>query len=148
MSMQWDEVTHLNGGLYLLQGNFSSYLNHSSFYPPLYDIFTAGFFAVGGISLFTSRLVSVVFSLLTLYAVFEFGCRTYGAKTGLLASFFLGIMPGYFWLSRTAMIEPMMIFFFTASGLLFFSWLRTENTKFLILSGLTLGWASSRSIKR
>ena len=52
----------------------------------MYDIFTAGFFAVGGVSVFMGRLVSVVFSLLSVYAVFEFAYRIYGAKTGLLAS--------------------------------------------------------------
>jgi hypothetical protein len=139
MSVQWDEVTHLNGGMYLLHGDFQSYFNNNAFYPPLYDIFTAGFFGVAGISVFTSRLVTVVFSLLTLYAVFEFGYRTYGAKVGLAASIFLGIMPGYFWLSRMAMIETMLIFFFTVSVLLFFSWLRTDKFKYLLLSGLALG---------
>ncbi len=139
MSIQWDEVTHLNGGALLLQGNFQGYFNNNAFYPPMYDIFTAGFFGVGGISLFTSRLVSVAFSLLTLWAVFEFGYRAYGAKVGLVASLFLGVMPGYFWLSRMAMIETSLIFFFTVSALFFFSWLRTEKTWFLALSGLALG---------
>jgi len=139
MSIQWDEVSHLNGGLYLLQGSFQRYFNNNAFYPPLFDIFTAGFFGLGGASLFMNRLVSVVFSLLTLGMVFEFGYRTYGAKTGFLASLFLGVMPGYFWLSRMAMIEPMLIFFFTLSAFSFYGWLRTEKTKWLLLSGLAVG---------
>ena len=137
MSPQWDEVTNLNGGLFLLRGNFQQYLSWNSFYPPMYDIFTAGFFAVGGVSVFMGRLVSVVFSLLSVYAVFEFAYRIYGAKTGLLASIMLAVMPGYVWLSRVAMIEPMLVFFFTVSTLFFFLWLKEHKNKFLALTIVT-----------
>ncbi len=139
MSVQWDEVTHLLGGSFILRGDFQSYFNNNAFYPPLFDVLSAASFAVAGISVFADRLVTVVFSLLTLYAVFEFSYRTYGPKVALLGSIFLGIMPGYFWLSRMAMIETMLIFFFTVSALLFYSWLRTEKLSFLVLSGVALG---------
>jgi hypothetical protein len=138
-AIQWDEVTHLNGGMLLLRGNFQEYFRFNAFYPPMYDIVTAGFFSVAGISVFAGRFVAVVFSILSLFAVFEFTYRNYGPKTALLASAFLGLMPGYFWLSRMAMIETMLVFFFTISTLFFFSWLRNHQDKFLILSGLTLG---------
>jgi 4-amino-4-deoxy-L-arabinose transferase-like glycosyltransferase len=137
MSPQWDEVTNLNGGLMLLRGNFQQYLSWNSFYPPMYDLFTAGFFAVGGVSVFMGRFVSVVFSLLSVYAVFEFTYRIYGAKTGLLASILLAVMPGYVWLSRMAMIEPMLVFFFTVSTLFFFLWLKEHKNKFLALTIVT-----------
>jgi 4-amino-4-deoxy-L-arabinose transferase-like glycosyltransferase len=74
-----------------------------------------------------------------LFAVFEFVSKLYGAKTGFLSSFFLGIMPGYFWLSHVAMIETMLIFFFTASSLFFFIWLKTDRIRYMLLSGLILG---------
>jgi 4-amino-4-deoxy-L-arabinose transferase-like glycosyltransferase len=139
MSIQWDEVTHLNGGLLLLRGRFQEYFEFNAFYPPMFDTITAGFFKIAGVSVFTGRLVSVTFSLLSLWAVFEFAYRTYGAKTALLSSVLLGIMPGFVWLSRVAMIETMLVFFFTVSMLFFFSWLRTHQNKFLVLSGLALG---------
>lgn len=138
-SIMWDEVTHLTGGMYLLRGDFSSYFAFNAFYPPMFDLVTAGFFGIGGITVFAGRLVSVVFSLLSLYAVFEFTYRMYEPKIALLASVFLGLMPGFVWLSRMAMIETMLIFFFTVSALFFFAWLQNEKNKFLILSGLTLG---------
>jgi len=139
MSIQWDEVTHLNGGALLLRGNTQTYFSLSAFYPPMYDLVTAGFFSVGGISVFTGRFVSVVFSLLSVYAVFEFARRIYGVKTAVGASVLLAVMPGYVWLSRVAMIETMLVFFFTVSAMFFFLWLRENKTKFLLLSGLTLG---------
>ena len=103
----------------------------------MYDIFTAGFFAAGGVSLFMGRFVSVVFSLLSVYAVFEFAYRIYGAKTGLLASILLAVMPGYVWLSRMAMIETTLVFFFTVSTLFFFLWLKEHKNKFLALTIVT-----------
>jgi 4-amino-4-deoxy-L-arabinose transferase-like glycosyltransferase len=140
MGIQWDEVTHLNGGALLLRGDTATYFSFNAFYPPMYDLVTMAFFSVGGVSVFTGRFVSVAFSLLTVYAVFEFGTRLYGAKTALVASVFLAVMPGYLWLSRMAMIETMLVFFFSVSAMLFFLWLKDHKTKFLLLSGLMLGF--------
>ncbi len=137
MSIQWDEVSNLDGGLLLLHGNFQQYLSWNSFYPPLYDIFTAVFFAAGGVSVFMGRFVSVVFSLLSVYAVFEFTYRMYGAKTALLASILLAVMPGYIWLSRMSLIETTLLFFFMVSTLSFFFWLKEHKNKFLALSIVT-----------
>jgi 4-amino-4-deoxy-L-arabinose transferase-like glycosyltransferase len=137
MSIQWDEVANLSGGLLLLRGNFQQYLSLNTFYPPLYALFTAGSFAVGGVGVFMGRLVSVVFSLLSLYVVFEFTYRMYGAKTALLASILLAVMPGYIWLSRVAMIETTLLFFFLLSTLSFFFWLKEHKNRFLALSLVT-----------
>ncbi len=139
MSIQWDEVTHLNGGALLLRGDFQTYFSFNAFYPPMYDLVTMTFFSVGGVSVFTGRFVSVAFSLFSVYTVFEFGYRIYGARTALLASILLAVMPGYLWLSRMAMIETMLVFFFTVSALFFFLWLHENKTKFLIFSGVALG---------
>jgi 4-amino-4-deoxy-L-arabinose transferase-like glycosyltransferase len=134
--LQWDEVVHLNDGALLLRGAHEQ-LNY--FYPPLFDGVTMVFFKVLGVSVLSGRLVSVTFSLLSLWVVFELAYRMYDGKTALTASILLGIFPGYFWLSRVAMIETMLVFFFTASMLFFFSWLRKPQNKMLVLSGLALG---------
>jgi len=134
MSIQWDEVANLNGGLLLLRGNFHQYLSLNTFYPPMYDVFTSSFFAVGGVSVFTGRCVSIVFSLLSVFAVFEFTYRMYGPKTALLASLMLAVIPGYIWLSRVAMIETTLMFFFTVSAMSFFLWLKEHKNSFLALT--------------
>ena len=134
--IQWDEIAHLNNGSLMLLGDYHE-LNY--FYPPLYDFATAGFFKVLGVTVFAGRLVSVTFSLLSLWVVFELAYRIYDGKTALAASILLGMFPGYFWLSRMAMIETMLVFFFTVSMLFFFSWLRNFQNKMLVLSGLALG---------
>jgi len=139
MSLQWDEMPHLNGALMLARGQTKDYLTTYGYYPPFYDIVTTGFYQLFGISAASGRLVAVTFSLLSIWVIFEFANRAYGPKIALLSSVVLGIMPGFFWLSRVAMLETMLIFFFSVTMLFFLSWIKTNGNKALILSCLFLG---------
>jgi 4-amino-4-deoxy-L-arabinose transferase-like glycosyltransferase len=109
------------------------------YYPPLYDIITTGYFKIFGVSAASGRLVAVTFSLLSIWIVFEFANRTYGPKIALVSSIMLGSMPGFFWISRVAMLETLLIFFFSLAMFFFFSWMRFSQNKALILCGLALG---------
>ena len=139
MTLQWDETNHLNGGLLLLHGHFRHYVESSMFYPPLDDLILAGYFSIGGATLVTGRLVSLTFAILSVALVFEFTYRTFGPKTALVSSILLATMPGFVWLSRLAMLETMLIFFFSASMFLFFTWLQRHENKHIVLSGIALG---------
>jgi 4-amino-4-deoxy-L-arabinose transferase-like glycosyltransferase len=137
--MNWDEVGHLNRALEL-QGAFYNNFIRDSFYPPLFAIFTKVSFDLFGASLFSARLVSAIFSVLTLWIVFELAYTMYGKKAALLSAFLLAVMPGYFWLSRLALLEVMLVFFFMLSLFLFFRWQNTRKNWLLVLSGLGLGF--------
>jgi 4-amino-4-deoxy-L-arabinose transferase-like glycosyltransferase len=137
-TMRWDEVVHYYGGLQLVRGNFLEYFASNTFYPPMFDLWVSAFFDLFGTSLFAGRLVSIAFSLLTVWVLFEMTNRLYGAKVALLSAFFFGIMPGVFWISRTAYVEVMLEFFFVVSLLFFFSWLRTNCERDLAVSTLAL----------
>jgi 4-amino-4-deoxy-L-arabinose transferase-like glycosyltransferase len=139
--IQWDEVTHLNGGSFLYWGNYDKFVLNA-FYPPLFDVTTFVSFTVLGVNLFAARLVAVVFSILSLWAVFELAYRMYGGKAALFSVALLGIMPGYFWLSQMALLETMLVFFTTISLLFFYRWLTTRQDKMLVLSGLSVGLGS------
>jgi hypothetical protein len=139
MGIQWDEITHLNGGSLLLRGEYQEYFASYAFYPPIFDLTTAVFFGIIGISVFTARFVSVVFAILSLIIVFKIANKMYGQKIALISAIIFGIMPGFVWLSRVAMIETMLVFFFTTSMFFFFNWMQRNKNKDLILSGLTLG---------
>jgi predicted membrane-bound mannosyltransferase len=138
LPMQWDEVNHLNGALYLNSGLFSKFISNA-FYPPLFDTLTALFFKAFGISLLSARLVPALFSILSLWAVFELAHSMYGGKTALLSAILLGIMPGFFWLSRMSLLETMLLFFVTVALLFFFRWLQNKQDKYLVLAGLAVG---------
>jgi 4-amino-4-deoxy-L-arabinose transferase-like glycosyltransferase len=139
MSIQWDEAPHLYGGLLLTRGHLQEYISTYGYYPPLYDLLTTGFFGIFGATAASGRLVAVTFSLLTVWLVFEFANRAYGPKTALISSIMLGIMPGFFWVSRVAMLETILMSFFSLSLFFFLSWIRFHKNKTLILCGLTLG---------
>ena len=137
--MYWDEVNHLNGAMELKNGLFSNFVS-DSFYPPLYSAFTTVSFDLFGASLFSARLVSAVFSILSLWVVFELSYTLYGKKAALISAVLLAIMPGFFWLSRLALLEVMLVFFFTLSLLFFYRWLNGRKNWLLVLSGLALGF--------
>jgi 4-amino-4-deoxy-L-arabinose transferase-like glycosyltransferase len=139
MSIQWDEAPHLYSGLLLSRGQPQEYITTYGYYPPLYDLLTTGYFMVFGVSAVSGRLVAVTFSLLTVWLVFEFANCTYGPKNALVASIILGTMPGFFWLSRVAMLETMLMFFFSLSLFFFLSWMRFSQNKTLILCGVAVG---------
>jgi hypothetical protein len=84
-------------------------------------------------------LTAVMFSLLSIWITFEYAKRTYNPKTAVMSAVLLGIMPGFFWLSRITMLETMLIFFFTLTLLAFFTWLSKNTNKMVTLSGLALG---------
>ncbi|MCW4016048.1 MAG: glycosyltransferase family 39 protein [Candidatus Bathyarchaeota archaeon] len=135
----WDETPHLNGGLLLSQGQIQEYLQADVFYPPAFDLVTSLFFQTFGTSVLSARLVAVIFSILSVWAVFELAYKMYEPRTAMVASILLASMPGFVWLSRMALLETMLMFFFLASLALFFSWMHTNSNKTLFLCGLTLG---------
>jgi 4-amino-4-deoxy-L-arabinose transferase-like glycosyltransferase len=136
--IRWDETQHLVGGLLLSRGHVQVYMQFS-YYPPLFDLTTALTFNVMGPSVFSARLVALTFGILSVWAVFEYAYQLYGPKNALLSSILLASMPGFIVLCRMALIETMLIFFFSITLLLFYSWMRTGNEKLLLLSGVTLG---------
>ena len=139
MSIQWDEIPHLYGGLLLSRGQTQAYMLTYGYYPPLYDLVTTGFFQILGASVASGRLTAVLFSQLSIWITFEFAKSTYGPKIALASAIMLGVMPGFFWLSRITMLETTLIFFFTLTLFFFFTWLSKHKDKALYMSCLALG---------
>lgn len=137
--IRWDETPHLYGGLLQSRGQLTEYLKESAFYPPLFDIITSFYFNTIGLSVFSARLVAVTFGLLSIWITFEYGYKLYGPRNALISAILLASMPGFVVLCRMALIETVLMFFFSVSLLLFFSWMKTKNDKLLILTGITLG---------
>lgn len=139
MVIQWDEMSHLRGGQLLAQGRFPEYISTYGYYPPFYDLVTSGYFSLFGVSAEVGRLAAVTYALLSVWLVFELANRTYGPKVALISSVLLAAMPGFFWASKFALLESMLVFFFSLTLFFFLSWVRVDKNKALILTGLTLG---------
>ncbi len=139
MSPQWDEMPHLFGALLLSRGQSHLYLTTYGYYPPLFDLISTGYMQTIGITTVAGRLVSATFAVLAIWAVFELGTKMYGHKNALIASVLLAITPGFLWVSRVTMLETILIFFFTALMLVFYSWITKNNYKALVFSGVIFG---------
>jgi 4-amino-4-deoxy-L-arabinose transferase-like glycosyltransferase len=136
--IQWDEVIHLNSGNFLYWGLYDKFILNA-FYPPLLDVLEFISFETLGVSLFAARLVPVLFSALALWVVYELASSMYGGKVGLLSAVFLAVMPGYFWVSQSAMPESLLVFLVVASLLFFYRWLTTRKDRMLVFTGVALG---------
>jgi asparagine N-glycosylation enzyme membrane subunit Stt3 len=137
MPIQWDEAAHLDNGFFLKLGMYKKF-SGNLFYPPLYDFLTFLFYDLFGVSVVSARIIDALFSVLTLWVVFEFTSKVYDGKTALLGSIFLSLMPGYFEASHIAMLDIMATFFFVLSIFLFYLWLQTHKDRMLIFAGLTV----------
>jgi len=141
LSIVWDETLHLDGGLLIYHGNLGEYFMFSR-YPPLIDLFIAGYFGVLGTNVFAARLVSVTFALLTIVAVFALAKKVYGRKVACISCVILASMPGFIWLSRVSLLEMPLEFFFVMSLLLFLYWLHNGKNSTILLCGLLFGVAT------
>ena len=139
-SILWDETPHLYGSLLLSQGRVGEYLG-VTFYPPLFDALTAGFFGVFGASLWLGRFVSVIFALLTIVALFKLADRAYGRRVAFISCIFMAVMPAFIWVARLSILETALEFFLVLCFWLFLEWLYRGNQKIALLAGLALGCA-------
>ncbi len=136
--LQWDEVNHFNGAILLGRGQIWQYAAINSFYPPLYNLVTAAYFALAGASVLTGRLVTVTFSVLSIFIIYKIAKEMYGEKTAVVSAVLFGVMPGIVWLSGLALIEMMLLFVFCVSMLFFFRWLQTDRKLDLTFSLVAL----------
>jgi 4-amino-4-deoxy-L-arabinose transferase-like glycosyltransferase len=87
-----------------------------------------------GLNAFTVRLPAVIFSVLTVYAIYLLARKYINSKSSLLASFLLAVSPWHVHLSR-GYFEATISLFFMVSGVYFFVKSRLK-TGWLILSML------------
>ena len=69
---------------------------------PLYIYSMIPFFAVFGFSIWSARLVSVVFGILCIPVIYYIGCRLFDRRVGLMAALLLALNPWHLHLSRWA----------------------------------------------
>lgn len=91
--------------------------------------------------LFYDRMLSVFLTSFAAVIVFLIGARYITLFTGITAGIIFSMLPIPLGHSQLAMLEPLGIFFFTASMFTFFLFLEKPNKKRLTLAGIALGFA-------
>lgn len=86
----------------------------------------------------TSRVVSALFSIGTLFSLFFLTKSYYGKKAGYLAAFFFAVIPYSIFYSRVVLPEPMMVFLSTLSITAFRFYLVRNSNKLYLVSLFSL----------
>ncbi len=111
--------------------------------PPLYMWLTAATFAFFGVTEFTARIWSVLFSLGSILVTFFIGRILYDEETAELAGIVLGSSLLFIVLGRTAFVDGALTFFIALSILLFLIGYKQENKKYcLMLSAASMALAT------
>lgn len=96
---------------------------------PLYWILLHYWIKIFGISEFSLRFPSLVFSFLSVIFVFLLGKELFNKKVGIVASIFIGLSPFHLWYAQEARDYSMVLFFGLLSSWLFYKALREDNNK-------------------
>ena len=108
-------------------------------HPPLVFLLQHFFMRIFGPSAFAARLPSALAGFFTIFLIYLIGPSLYSKRVGLLSAFILTVSNYLIWISRTALLEGVMIFFIALSIYFFIkAW---SNTKYLFLWGIALGLA-------
>ena len=93
----------------------------------LFQYVLAAYYFVFGVSDVGARLVSAMFSIVTVVATFELARTLYGRRVAFLAALLLAVSSYSVALGRLALLDSMMTFFFVLTVLCLAKWWRTKN---------------------
>lgn len=96
--------------------------------PPVYQTIVAAIYKVWGVKEPLARLVSVLFSLGTMILVYLLLKHFLNGWVGLLAAFFLAVLPYNIFYSRVILPEPMAVFVSTGMLYFFALWLEKDES--------------------
>ena len=96
---------------------------------PLLHWILALFYKVFGVHEVLGRLVSIAFSLGTIWAVFALGARLYGVAVGRAAAFLMAFSPSAVFFGRILISDTPMVFFSVVAVLAWVVYLETGTTR-------------------
>lgn len=103
---------------------------------PIYNIITYYFYLVFGVSSSYMRLVSAIFSALTIPVLFLLVRKYSNQRVAFMASFVFAFLPYNIYYGRVTMPDPMHIFCSVLALYLVTKWIEKENIFLAILAGI------------
>lgn len=132
-----DEVTYSLSGMEYLEGNFARNREH-----PFLGKYLIGLsLRLFGKSDFSARLPCATFGFLAGVVLFLFVKDLTNSRCGLLALTLWSTSPIILWVSRRAILDAFLIFFFTLSLYMFWRFFEGEKARDALLGGMSLGLA-------
>ncbi len=159
LPLTWDEGSHTLGAAFLadlardtaahlpeslspawLQAYSTVYLDHHPLllsaafqYPLGHQLITAFLFLVLGPTVFTAKLLAVLFLIGCLYYTYKLGTLLFDRLTGLTAALLLALTPYVMVIGTRALVDFPVAFFVTAAFYHFLKTLRTTRTPVRVL---------------
>ena len=106
----------------------------------LYQYVLSFIYFVFGVSDVSARVLSALFSTLTVLITFELGRTWYGRRVGLIAALLLAVSSYSVALGRLALLDATVTFFFALAVLCIAKWVKTPNQAWLF------GFAAASSL--
>jgi hypothetical protein len=94
-----------------------------------------------GVSDFTTRLLPVIFSVITIVVIYFLGRELFDKWSGTVAAFLLAINGYAISLGRLALLDSTMTFFFILAMFWLVKWMKTVESKWIYLLASTTGLA-------
>jgi len=109
------------------------------YYPPLFGILSAFLFFIFGVNLLVTRLISMIFSILSLTCLYYLGKEFYNKKVAIFSIIILAFAPYFFIYSQLAMLDISLLFFILLSILLFYKAAEKNKRKYFYYLGVVMG---------
>ena len=106
--------------------------------PPLYEIILHFWTSLFGISEFSVRIPSVLFSSLTVYFIYLITRRYFGVKTGVLAAVLFSLSNYQLYFAHEARVYPLFMLLTVISMTLFLKLLRYKDSRALVYAFITI----------
>lgn len=118
-------------------GNFSAGLAED--YPPLYSLFIAAAYSITNDWVIAGRLVSFIFSILTIVPIYFLTKELFGEKVAKVASVFFIFHPAIGGYSVRIISEPIYVFLFVSAVWLSWKAISTQKHSLLFAAGAISG---------
>lgn len=136
VSVNADEMLHATHAIDIIKSNVLQIMDED----PVWFYLTDLGYKIFGVTLVTSRLLSIIFGSLSIVILFLLTKNLFGKKIAIISSFLLTFSP-FILLNTLAEMDIAMMFFILLSCYFFILGLKNKNKKNLLLSSLFFGIA-------
>lgn len=111
------------------------------FHPPLFIFSLAFSYLLLGFSDFAARVVTPVFGVFSVIAVYYLGSWIHSNKVGVISAFFVTVLPLHWFLSERILLDVPFTVFYTLGIAFFYRGYEEKRTGYLTASGIFIGLA-------
>ncbi|MFH1403862.1 MAG: glycosyltransferase family 39 protein [Candidatus Altiarchaeota archaeon] len=126
----------------LVYEGYAPYRDFFLVHPPAYFIVTSLMFRFFGVGVIQAKFLPFLFSVATVFLVYEMAKEFYGEVEAALALLVVGVTPSILFMTMNALLFSECIFFSTLSAYLFLKSNEFDNPRIVFFSGFFAGLAT------